>query len=89
MKNIFLIVLRLSDLHTSYWREYGGGLKKSKSFVNKSKDLIDELNGHWVRGRNRRTYFTDNTLSINFYDSVIVFEKGIMPKRSSIKCQQR
>jgi SAM-dependent methyltransferase len=69
-------VYAVEDAHTSYWPRYGGGLRKRGTFIERSKRLIDELNAHSVRGRDLVTPFTDSTVSICFYESMVVFERG-------------
>jgi 23S rRNA U2552 (ribose-2'-O)-methylase RlmE/FtsJ len=65
------------DLHTSYWSEYGGGLRRNESFIEYSKNFIDYINSyHW----RETTYvdgkpFADSVKSISYYDSVLVIEK--------------
>jgi SAM-dependent methyltransferase len=66
----------VEDLHTAYWEEYGGGLRREGSFIELCKALIDDLNADWSRGSLEATSFTRNTLSMHFYDSICVFEKG-------------
>jgi len=66
----------VEDLHTAYWEEYGGGLNAADSFVNQAKDFIDSLNADHSRGAIPADYITRNTFSINFYDSLVVLEKG-------------
>jgi SAM-dependent methyltransferase len=66
----------VEDLHTAYWDEYEGGLKRKASFIERCKDLIDELNADHARGAMKPTDFTRSTLSMHFYDSIVVFEKG-------------
>lgn len=71
----------VEDLHTAYWEEYGGGLRRPESFIEVSKTLIDELNA--VHGRDAivPSAFTATTLSIHYYDSVVVFERGRHQRR--------
>jgi hypothetical protein len=69
-------VYLVEDLHTAYWDEYGGGLRRKGTFINHCKELIDELNADHVRDGLAPTEFTRSTLSMHFYDSVVVFEKG-------------
>lgn len=69
-------VYMVEDLHTAYWPEFGGGLRNEASFIEISKSLIDELNAHNTRGALRPTAFTESTVSINIYDSIIAFERG-------------
>ena len=66
----------VEDLHTCYWDEYGGGPGKKESFLEKTKDLIDELQADHSRGVFKPSKFTRETFSICIYDSVVVFEKG-------------
>jgi hypothetical protein len=69
-------VYLVEDLHTAYWPEYGGGLRREDSFIERTKALVDELNADHARGSLEATDFTRSTLSIHFYDSVCVFERG-------------
>ena len=46
-------------------------------FIEQRKGLIDELNADHARGALAPTAFTTrSTLSMHFYDSVVVFERG-------------
>jgi hypothetical protein len=75
----------VEDLHTSYWDEYGGGLRREGSFVEFCKSLIDELNADFARGALQPTEFTRTTLSMHFYDCVCIFEKGRTTKKHAPK----
>jgi SAM-dependent methyltransferase len=74
-------VYLVEDLHTAYWEEYGGGLHKPESFIEFSKNLVDQLNAEHSRGSVEETDFSKSTLSMHFYDSVVVFEKGRYGKK--------
>jgi hypothetical protein len=74
-------VYMVEDLHTAYWEEYEGGLRKPTTFIELSKNLLDELNADHSRGALVPTEFTRTTLSMHFYDSVTVFEKGVHTKK--------
>ncbi len=67
----------IEDLHTAYWEEYGGGLGVSESFIEHSKNLVDQLNADHIREGLKPNEFTKQTNSIHFYDSCIIFEKGL------------
>jgi hypothetical protein len=69
-------VYLVEDLHTAYWSEYEGGLRKDGTFIELCKGMIDELNADHTRGALPSTDFSASTLSMHFYDSVVVFEKG-------------
>ena len=74
-------VYMVEDLHTAYWDEFEGGLRKSSTFIELSKDLIDELNAEHTRGALPPSQFTNSTLSMHFYDSIVVFERGTHTKK--------
>ncbi len=65
------------DTHTSYWREYQGGLRRKGTFTEYSKNLIDNINAWHVvdSSKVKPDTITATLNSIHFYDSVIVFEK--------------
>lgn len=66
----------VEDLHTSYWSEFGGGLQNKGTFIEKSKELIDQLNAWHSRTKGLKVdEFTRTTASMHFYDSIVVFEK--------------
>ena len=69
-------VYAVEDLHTAYWQEYEGGLGRRGSFIETCKGLIDELNAEHTRGALAPSDFSRTTLSMHFYDSLVVFEKG-------------
>ena len=91
-------VYLVEDVHTSYWRQFGGRFRKRKnwfqreSFVEFSKDLIDQLNVWYVPQRKKnkligtgilleRIKVSKSTTGIHFYDSVVVFEKYPNPSK--------
>ncbi len=67
----------VEDLHTAYWDEYGGGYLRCDSFIERCKSLVDSLNAYHSRGAVAVDDFARTTLSMHFYDSVVVFEKGL------------
>lgn len=68
------------DCHTSYWKNVeewqGGGLKVSGTFIEFTKNLIDEINAPLSHNAVRPTYYTSNIGGIHFYDSIVVVEKN-------------
>ena len=77
-------VYLVEDLHTAYWDEYGGGLNRPGSFIELCKNLVDELNADWTRGAVLPTDFTRSTQSIHFYDSIAVFERGVILNKNAM-----
>jgi len=71
-------VFLIEDLHTSYWASYGGGYQRPGTFIEFSKDLIDQQNA-WHAEPDSGLVVDDYTRSIrgmHVYDSIIVFDKG-------------
>lgn len=87
----------IEDLHTSYWKLYGGGYKKSGTFISFAKDLIDQMNAWHSKGIAKKYLrvdkYTKSVKAMHIYDSVMVFEKDRITrphaeqhgKRSDIK----
>ncbi len=80
-------VLLVEDVHTSYWSEYGGGFRNPYSFIEFAKQLVDQLNAWYSRDANsfQPNAFTQQTRSIHFYDSIVVFEKGAHPRPQPVQ----
>ncbi|HXF13723.1 MAG TPA: class I SAM-dependent methyltransferase, partial [Terriglobales bacterium] len=74
-------VYMVEDLHTAYWDEYEGGLRKPSTFIELCKNLIDEMNADHTRGALPQTEFTRTTAGIHFYDSIVVFERGAYTRK--------
>lgn len=78
------------DTHTSYWSEYGGGLRQPQTFVEYSKKIIDVLTSRFYRDSDRTedenifcNYFED-AASIHFYDSMVIIEKALEKTESQL-----
>ena len=70
-------VYLIEDLCTSYWDEFNGGYKKPGTFIEYSKNFIDNLNANHSREGNLIVNeFTKSVNSIHYYDNVLVIEKG-------------
>ena len=69
-------VYLIEDLHTAYWPEYGGGYRHRDSFIETAKAHVDELNAWHTRGAVTPGPFAAATLSVHFYDSIVVYERG-------------
>lgn len=72
------------DVHTSYIDQYGGGLRRSGSYIEYTKKFIDQL--HAFHSRDEKNYqpnlFTQTAHSIHYYDSIVVIEKAIRKGKS-------
>ncbi len=78
-------VYLIEDLHTAYWPKFGGGLGKPGNFFNVAHGLVHKLNADHAEGQVAADTFTRETLSICFYDSVVVFEKGAPAHKGAIE----
>lgn len=72
-------IYALEDLHTCYWIDYGGGYKRAGSFIEYSKNFIDDLHA-WHSKQSSLTVneFTKSIHSLHYYDSILVVEKRKM-----------
>lgn len=67
------------DCHTSYWAKFGGGLKNPATFIEFTKNLIDEINAFHIPNELPPTYNSQNMGGIHFYDSIVIVEKKQIP----------
>ncbi len=77
-------VYLVEDLHTAYWEEYGGGLRKEGSFIELIKVLIDEMHSHYSRDGIAPTIYSENTRAIHVYDSIISLDHGKFQQRGQV-----
>lgn len=76
------------DLCTNYWPgHFGGGYKKSDTFIEYSKSLIDQLNAWYSREDCFNVDdFSRNAFSLHYYNGVLVIEKrDISPPMARMK----
>lgn len=68
------------DMHTSYWKGWGGGgYRKKGTFIEYSKKLVDSINAwHSQTPKLKVTDFSRSARSLHFYDSVLVIEKDVV-----------
>jgi hypothetical protein len=79
-------VYLLEDTYTVYRGHKGGGVgaKATGSFMTFAKNKVDELNAPLTHGKIPVTDFSRSTFSVNFYDSIIVFERRPQGERQSL-----
>jgi hypothetical protein len=69
-------VYMIEDLHTAYWREFGGGVRNEHNFFNRVRDIIDDMH-HWYHGAGAKKSLTgDSCSAIHIHDSIVVLEKN-------------
>lgn len=81
-------VYMVEDMMTAYDPAYGGGRGAPESFVEHAKSVVDAMNGaHWGEGEG---FHARHTLSVHFYDGIVVFERGFYAgERSALKMGHR
>lgn len=62
------------DIHTSYWKPYGGGYRKKRSFIEYTKNFIDSLH-IFHSSKIKKDLIAGTAFSLHYYDSVVVVEK--------------
>ncbi len=68
-------VYLVEDTHANYAPDWGGGVKAAGSFMEFTKDKVDEINAVHTRNVIPVSQFTVSTDYIAIYDSIVVFEK--------------
>lgn len=74
----------VEDLHSAYWRDFGGGYRAKSSFIETAKGLVDDMHS-WYHGSGQLEPASANALGgLHFYDSIVVIDKKTMrpPRRA-------
>ncbi len=67
----------VEDLHTNYRQEYDGGLRRSDTFIEFVKPLIDDLHAFHTRAEDFEPSIWTRTLGgVHLYDSVVVLDRA-------------
>jgi hypothetical protein len=69
-------VYMVEDLHTSFWRGYGGGYGRQSNFFGFSSDLINDMHHWWHFNRLKHPTLKDMCSGVHIHDSIAVFDKG-------------
>lgn len=66
----------IEDLHTAYWPGfYEGGYRRSGTAIELAKTLVDDMHG-WYHSKGGQLADGSSIVSVRFYDSIVVIEKG-------------
>ncbi|MBA5639759.1 class I SAM-dependent methyltransferase [Duganella sp. LX20W] len=69
------------DLHTNYWPGFGGGFRQPHTFIEYTKQLIDQLHAWYSQdARHFVEEHTRTTFAVHYYDSIVVIEKRAISK---------
>jgi hypothetical protein len=68
-------VFLVEDTHTSYWSEFGGALRGEGSFIEWSKDRVDDLHSRHDTDIDPNSVWATELDGLHLHDSVVVLEK--------------
>ena len=74
----------IEDLHTAYWRGFGGSYHSKANFFKIIPELINDIHSWYHPYGKRSVLANDGPTSIHIHDSIVVLEKEInYPPRHS------
>lgn len=69
-------IYMIEDLHTSYWKGFGGGYRTKANFFNYLNCVIHDMH-HWYHPYSLEAgEFSKDCSGIHIHDSIVVFEKN-------------
>ena len=69
-------IYMIEDLHTSYWKDYGGGYNSNKNFFKFIRDLADDIH-HWYHSKKpKHLNISKDCSGIHMHDSIVVLDKN-------------
>jgi hypothetical protein len=70
-------IYMIEDLHTAYWRQFGGGYRRQTNFfLGCAMDLIDDMH-HWYHANAlKQAAISKDCSGIHIHDSLVVLEKN-------------
>ncbi|MBO6602905.1 MAG: class I SAM-dependent methyltransferase [Roseicyclus sp.] len=70
-------VYAIEDLHTAYWRRYGGGFGNRANFFNTVRSMIDRMH-RWYHDHEAQTVDIGAPVGgIHIHDSFVVLDRGL------------
>lgn len=66
----------VEDLHTAYWKPWGGGYREKSNFFNDIRDLIDDMHSWYHDRGTTHGLVSDSCTAIHIFDSMCILEKG-------------
>ena len=80
-------VYMVEDLHTSFWKNHGGGFTRKANFFNYVREMIDDIH-HWYHvSALKHPDVSSYCNSIHIHDSICVFEKSLLQRPTHSKVQ--
>jgi len=69
-------IYMIEDLHTAFWKEFGGGYGNRKNFFNYIFDVINDMHSWYHKKGIRKMGIGDDCSGVHIHDSIVVLEKG-------------
>lgn len=66
----------IEDLHTAYWKKFGGGYRSKANFFVFLMDLVDDMHHWYHRKKLKHPTISNECSGIHIHDSVVVLEKN-------------
>jgi len=69
-------IYMIEDLHTAYWRKFGGGYRSKNNFFGFAMDLIDDMHHWYHRKKLKRAAVSKDCSGMHIHDSILVLDKN-------------
>ena len=69
-------IYMIEDLHTAYWRRFGGGYQSKNNFFRFAMDLIDDMHHWYHRKKSKQAAISKDCSGMHIHDSMLVLEKN-------------
>lgn len=80
-------IYMIEDLHTAYWKSYGGGFARKANFFNYLREVVDDIH-HWYHvTKLQHPNVSLNCDAIHIHNSICVFEKSSPQRPTHSKIQ--
>jgi hypothetical protein len=66
----------IEDLHTAYWKSFGGGYRSKRNFFRFVTDLVDDMHHWYHRKKLKQAGISNECSGIHIHDSMVVLEKN-------------
>ena len=68
-------IYMIEDLHTAYWKSFGGGYQSNKNFFGFLMELVDDMHSWYHAEELMHETVSKDCPSIHIHDSIVVLEK--------------
>lgn len=68
-------IYMIEDLHTAYWKGFGGGYHSKGNFFRFISELVDDMHNWYHRRKMLHAAISNNCSGIHIHDSIVVIDK--------------